>query len=188
MTMTDDDFKTRAEEIERLVQRITDLADGNARSIALDLLQALMDLHGSAMTRIVEVLSESGEAGRGSLAKLGSDPIICGLLVLYGIHPVPLEERVIKAIEKVRPQLHKHGGSVELIGVNEGVVRVSIQSSGHGCHSSPEALKDTLDQAIRETAPEVVEIIAEGVASGFVPINMIQPAIREEKEYEKSAA
>jgi Fe-S cluster biogenesis protein NfuA len=186
-TMDNTEFQTRTEEIERLVQRVTDLPDGEARSTALELLQAVMDLHGSVVNRIVEVLSES-EAGRTSLSKLGSDPLICGLLVLYGVHPVSLEERVGRAIEKVRPQLHKHGGSVELLQISDGVVRLSIQSSGQGCHSSPEALKQTLDQAIREAAPEVVEIIAEGLASGFVPITMIQSANHEEKEYEKSAA
>lgn len=190
--MNDSEFTARTAEIERLVERVSGLPEGEARTTALDLLQSLMDLYGSAMSRMVELLSDSGEAGRSSLAKVSSDPLICGLLVLYGIHPVALEDRVNSAIEKARPQLHKQGGSVTLIGLTDGVVRLSIQSSGHGCHSSPEALQNIVDQAIREAAPEVVEIVAEGVSSGFVPVNMIQPAVKEEvkeeKEYEKSAA
>ncbi len=143
---------------------------------------------------MVEVLNSS-EAGRASLAKLGSDPLVCGLLVLYGVHPVSLEDRVARAIENVRPQLRKHGGSVELIAIADAVVRVKIQSSGHGCGSSVEALKNTVEQAILEAAPEVVEVVVEGVpvsAAGFVPLNLIQPAIKaaikEEKTYEESAA
>ncbi len=189
--MNNDEFQARTEQIDRLVQRVTAFTDDDARTTSLELLQSMMDLHGAAMARIVELLSESGEAGRSSLAKLGSDPLICGLLVLYGIHPVALEERVSRAIEKVRPQLQKHGGSVELLEVADEVVRVKIQSSGNGCGSSADTLKSTVEQAILEAAPEIVAISVEAdepAASGFVPLNMIQPVSKEEMKYEKSAA
>lgn len=189
--MNDAEFQQHAEKIEQLVQRITAISDEDGRASALELMQSLMDLHGTGLTRIVEVLSESGEAGRSSLAKLGSDPLVCGLLVLYGVHPVPVNDRVAGAIEKVAPQLRKQNGKVELLDVKDGVVRVAIQTSGDGCHSSPEALKRTVEQAIREAAPEIVEVLAEGVtqsSTGFVPLNMIQSASSEEKKYEESTA
>ncbi len=103
------------------------LRDEEARTTALELLQSMMDLHGAVISRIVEVLNSS-EAGRASLAKLGCDPLVCGLLVLYGVHPVALEDRVARAVESVRPQLRKHGGSAELIAIADDVVRVKIQS------------------------------------------------------------
>ena len=188
--MTNNEFQNHAQQIETLVQRVTDLPDESARSTALELLQSLMDLHGTVVSRVVQLLSESGEAGRSSLAKLGNDPLICGMFVLYGVHPVTLQDRVVAAIEKVRPQVHKQASSVELLGIAAGVVRVKIQSSGNGCGSSPEKIKLAVEQAILEAAPEVVEIIAEGFpSSGFVPLNMIQTAATpEEKTYEESAA
>lgn len=117
--------------------------------------------------------------------------------MLYGVHPVPLEERIAGAIENLTPQLRKHSGSAELIGVSEGIVRAKLQSSGHGCGNSPDALRTMLEQAILEAAPEIVEVAVEGAATvntGFVPLNLIQPASaptdenKEEKQYEKSAA
>ncbi len=189
--MNNNEFQERTEQIDRLVQRVTGFADDDARTTALELLQSMMDLHGAAMARIVEMLSDSGEAGRSSLTKLGNDPLICGLLVLYGIHPVALEERVSRAIERVRPQLQKHGGSVDLVEVADEAVRIKIESSGHGCGSSADTLKSTVEQAILEAAPEVVAITAEGAESGtpgFVPLNMIQPVTKEEMKYEKSTA
>lgn len=183
--MNNSEFQARAGKIEQLVQRVSGLVDEDARALALELLQSLMDLHGAVVSRIVEVLAGSGEAGRTSLAKLGGDPLICGLLVLYGVHPVTLEDRVARAIDQVRPRLHKQGGSVELIGVAESTVRVKIESSGNAPGSSPDAFKRTVEQAILEAAPEVVEIIAEGApsaVSGFVPLNMIQPAIERGKQ------
>jgi Fe-S cluster biogenesis protein NfuA len=189
------EFQAHTERIEQLVQRVSSLADEEARTAALELLQSMMDLHAAGISRIVEMLN-SGEAGRASLAKLGSDPLVCGLLVLYGVHPVSLEDRVARAVENVRPQLRKHSGTAELIGITDDVVRVKIQSTGHGCGSSVDALKGTVEQAILEAAPEVVGVVVEGVpasATGFVPLNLIQPASvqpvsKQEKTYEESAA
>jgi Fe-S cluster biogenesis protein NfuA len=189
--MNNSEFQAHTEKIEQLVERVNGLPDADARTAALELLQSLMDLHGAVLARMVEVMGEAGEPGRALLADLGSDPLICGLLVLYGVHPADMETRVTRALEKIRPRLKKQGGEVELIGVADTVVRVKIQSSGQGCGSSPDALKQTVEQAIREAAPEVVEIVAEGGASansGFVPLNMIQPATKEGKAYEESAA
>lgn len=191
MSIAGIEFQAYTEQIERLVQRVTSLADEDARATALELLQSLMNLHGAVMGRIVEVLAGSGEAGRSALAKLGTDPLVCGLLVLYGIHPVAIEDRVAQALEKAGPRLRKQGGRVELLSVVEGVVTVKIHASGQGCGSPLEALKLTVQQAILEAAPEVVQIISEGVpssASGFVPLSSLQPATKEEQKYEKSAA
>jgi len=184
------EFQAHTEKLEALIQRVNALPDEDARATALELLQSTMDLHGAALGRIVEVLSD-GDAGRKSLAELGEDPLVCGLLVLYGVHPKPLEERVAAALEKVRPQLHKNGGGAELLEMAESTVRISIQSTGNGCHSSPDALRQVVEQAIREAAPEIAEIVADGVPAateGFVPLNTIQPARSEDKNYEESAA
>jgi Fe-S cluster biogenesis protein NfuA len=189
--MNNDEFQSYTGKIDRLVQRASSLADEDARATALELLQSVMDLHGAAMLRVVEILSDDGGAGRSALAKVGSDPLICGLLVLYGVHPVSLEDRVAHAVEQVRPKLQKQGGDLQLMGIDETAARISIQSSGAGCHSSPEALKEVAERAILEAAPELVEVIAEGVPSAktaFVPVDNIQPANPEGKRYEKSAA
>jgi len=176
--MTNGEFQAYAQQIERAVARVNELQEDGARTAALELMQSVMDLHGAALARIVEVLSESGDAGRNALAALGGDPLLCGLMVLYGVHPLSLEQRVQRAVEKVRPHVQKQGGKVELLDISDSLVRVLISSSGNGCHSSPDALKSTVEQAIREAAPEVIDFVAEGVASsgaGFVPVNMIQP-------------
>jgi hypothetical protein len=179
------EFQARAEQVERLVERINEVSDESSRKTARELLQSVMDLHAEGLARMVEMLSES-EAGRSSLVKLGSDPLICGLLVLYGVHPVPLEERVATAIDRVGPKLRKQRARVELVSIIDSVVRLKIERTGHGSQS--DVLTRMIEQVVREAAPEVVEIVFEGVIpSGFIPIEMIQAA-REEKEYEKSAA
>ena len=108
------------------------------------------------------------ESGHRSLKDLGSDPLVCGLLVLYGVHPVPFESRVAEALERVAPKLRKQSGSAELLGISENAVRIAVQGSGSGCHSSPDALKEMVEQAVREMAPEVTELVSTS-QNGLVP-------------------
>ncbi len=185
--MDNNEFETHTQRVERLLQRAKALPDEHARATALELLRAVMDLHGGALSRIVEVLSTS-EAHHASLSKLTGDPLICGLLVLYGIHPVPLAQRVTHAIENIRPQLQKQGVGVELLQIGDDAVRVSVKNRAHGLAAAPEQIRRAVEQAILESAPEVQQISIEGIApSGFIPLNQIQ-TVTKEKSYEESTA
>ncbi len=185
--MDNNDFQAHTQQVERLVQRVNALADERARATALELLQAVMDLHGAAMSRVVELLSGS-EAYRASLSKLATDPLVCGVLVLYGVHPLALPERIAQAIDKLRPQFDKHGASVELLEVADGAVRVKVQTRAHGLAASPERIRQAVEQCVLEAAPEVTRVSIEGLApSGFVPLNQLQ-TVTKEKAYEESPA
>jgi Fe-S cluster biogenesis protein NfuA len=73
---------------------------------------------------------------------------------------VPLERRVGEALAEVRPYLESHGGNVELLGVDAGVVRIQLQGSCSGCPSSAVTLKLAVEEAIHKAAPDVTEIVA----------------------------
>jgi Fe-S cluster biogenesis protein NfuA len=150
------------EQIEELVQRIEDLPDPHARTSALALVQALMDFHGEALDRLMEIVASQGEAGYSIFNKFSADELVSNLLLLYSLHPLPLEERVIEALDKVRPYLDSHGGNVELLSVGDGVVRLRLQGTCRGCPSSAETLKHAIESAILAAAPDVVSVEEEG--------------------------
>jgi len=178
--MNNSEFQAYTQRIERVLEEVSTLTDNRARSSATELMQSLMDLHGAAMSRMVDLLSE--EDSRISLSKIADDPLICGMLVLYGVHPLSLEDRVQHKIEELRPKLQKQGTSLELISTENDVVRIKVQRSHQDQHASG-AVQGTIEQAIREAAPEILEIVVEGMLpSGFVPLNMIQPAMKYEGE------
>ena len=163
------------EQIEELVQRIEDLPDPNARSSALALVQALMDFHGEALDRLMEVVASHGEPGYSIFNKFSADELVSNLLLLYGLHPLPLEERVAQALEKVRPHLDSHGGNVELLSITDGVVRLRLEGTCRGCPSSAETLKLAIESAIYAAAPDVVSIEAEGALTE-TPKGLVQIA------------
>ena len=163
------------EQIEELVQRIEDLPDPNARSSALALVQALMDFHGEALDRLMEVVASRGEPGYSIFNKFSADELVSNLLLLYGLHPLPLEERIAQALEKVRPHLDSHGGNVELLSITDGVVRLRLEGTCRGCPSSAETLKLAIESAIYAAAPDVVSIEAEGALTE-TPKGLVQIA------------
>ena len=56
------------------------------------------------------------------------------VLLLYGLHPHPIETRVRQALDKVRPYLDSHGGNVELLSVNDGVVNCAWKEVARVVH------------------------------------------------------
>jgi Fe-S cluster biogenesis protein NfuA len=108
------------------------------------------------------------------------DDLVSSLLLLHNLHPLDLSTRVGLALDKVRPALAAHGGSVQLLAVfPDGVVRLRLDGSCHGCPSSAATLQSTIEQAILAKAPDVTAIHVEGVmppagqGAGFVPIERL---------------
>jgi len=132
------------DEVERL--------DPHARDTATELAQALLELHGEGLAKIVPRCE----------ALPVEDELVTHLLVLHGLHPVPLDERVRGALDGVRPFLAQHGGDVELLGIEEGVVRLRLLGACHGCPSSSITLRQGVEEAIQRAAPDVERIEAEG--------------------------
>ena len=148
-----------AERIEALLEEVERLPDPAARETALELVQGLLDLYGEGLARIVDHVAEHDD---GTLAGvLAGDEIVAHLLLLHGLHPVPLGRRVEAALEQVRPYLESHRGNVELLGVEEGVVRLRMEGSCSGCPSSAVTLKVAIEEAIQKAAPDVRDIVAE---------------------------
>lgn len=176
--MADDkDFRDQIQRIGGLVQEVETIADPAVRATTKVLLQSLMDLHGAAIERAMEIVSEAGDQGMEITDRLARDPMVSSILVLYGLHPEELDTRVLRAIEKVRPQLRKQGAEVEVLELHEGVVRLRVQVGEHSCGSTAKTVRATLEGAIYDAAPDINLLTLEGldgqVASGFVALEKL---------------
>ncbi len=76
---------------------------------------------------------------------------------------MPLEERVIEALDSMRPYMATHGGTVELLGVEDGVARLRLGGSCKGCPSSAATLEFAIKEAIDVAAPDLLGLEVEGV-------------------------
>jgi Fe-S cluster biogenesis protein NfuA len=159
----DPEVRRRIERLESLINDVGRLPDPAAREQAREMVQTLLDFHGAAVARLLERVASMGEPGRACITACAADELVSSLLLLYGLHPVDLEVRVQQALERVRPYLRSHGGNVELVSVKDGVIRLRMDGSCHGCPSSALTLKLAIEEAIYAAAPDVAAIEVEGV-------------------------
>jgi Fe-S cluster biogenesis protein NfuA/nitrite reductase/ring-hydroxylating ferredoxin subunit len=154
--------------VERLLGELDAIPDARARATATELVQALLVLYGEGLRRIVDAVADPDRDGELASA-LAGDELVGHLLLVHGLHPVPVEARVQGALDGVRPYLESHGGAVELVAVKNGVVRLRLDGSCSGCPSSAMTLKLAIEKAIHEAAPDVDEVVAEGSGEGASP-------------------
>lgn len=66
-----------------------------------------------------------------------------------------MKEKVQAAIEKIRPMLQADGGDVELVSVEDGIVKVKLKGACAGCPMSQMTLKNGIERALKQQIPEV---------------------------------
>jgi Fe-S cluster biogenesis protein NfuA len=69
-----------------------------------------------------------------------------------------MEEQVQEVINKIRPSLQADGGDVELVEVEDGVVKVRLQGACAGCPMSQMTLKNGIERILKQEIPEVKSV------------------------------
>lgn len=163
-------LQDRITRIEKLIQAIEEMPDETARKQTRELVQALLELHGTGLNRVLEVIFESGPDGQQVINQLGDDTLVSNLLLLHGLHPLDLETRVRRALEEVKPRLGQHGGSVQLLAITpEGLVRLQLEGNCEGCPSSRLTLKFSIEEALYTAAPDITALEVTGLVEEHAP-------------------
>lgn len=136
------DFDRALAELETLIGTLEH--EGDER--ALLLLQLVDALHRPGVERL---------AG-GDL----EHPHARALLALYDLLPVDEPAAVEAALDEVRPYIRSHGGEVELLDVEEGVVHVRLAGACVGCAGSAMTLRRGIEEALRAHVPGFRELVA----------------------------
>jgi len=156
------DVGTRVEELLGALR--TGSAKDPART-ADELVRLLVGLYGDGLGHIVAALAEQGPPGAAMLDRLTEDPLVESLLLLHDLHPLDVDARVQRALDRVRPYLGSHAGGVEYLGVTDGVARLRLEGSCHGCPSSTATVELAITGAVKDAAPEVDDVVVEGMTA-----------------------
>ncbi|PWI57753.1 NifU family protein [Sulfoacidibacillus thermotolerans] len=69
-------------------------------------------------------------------------------------------EQVKDVIERLRPALQSDGGDVELVSVEDGIVTLHLTGACSGCPMSTMTLKMGIERAIKQSIPEILDVVA----------------------------
>ena len=103
------EFQEKMRKLGTLVGELDQMPGGGSKVATRELVQLLMEVHRTGLERIMELVFDSGkeQAGAAAINRLGQDPIVRNLLLLYSLHPDDLETRVLQALEAVKGRLRK---------------------------------------------------------------------------------
>jgi Fe-S cluster biogenesis protein NfuA/nitrite reductase/ring-hydroxylating ferredoxin subunit len=167
--------------VQKVSARVEELLDalkaggfGGAAPAAEELVGLLVGLYGDGLTQIVTILAESGSDGAAMLTRLGDDPLVESLLLLHGLHPLDVDARIQRALDRVRPYLGSHAGGVEYLGVVAGVATLKLEGSCSGCPSSTVTVQLAIEGAVLDAAPEVTSVVVEGMTPAPLAPTLLQ--------------
>lgn len=69
-----------------------------------------------------------------------------------------IEKKVQKALDEIRPNIQRDGGDIELVAIQNGVVRVKLQGHCVGCPMSAMTLKQGVETHLKRRVPEVLKV------------------------------
>jgi len=138
---------------------------------------AIEDFHREALRRLLRALKDHPDVAERLRAAV-SDRVVYGVLRFHGLLKAPLDERVQRALDEIRPAMQKHGGDVELVAIRmPDTVEVRLTGACHGCPASGQTLTEGVEKSIRQHCPEIVHInqVSRGPAQASNGVHFISP-------------
>ncbi len=138
---------------------------GRTAELALEAVEMLTEVYGEALARVTDLAAD----GTRALDRLTDDELLRHLLLLHHIHPDPLDRRVARAVDDLRPQLRAHGAEIAFVRVQDEVARISLSASSCGGGA---ALRDLVREQVLTFAPELaaVDVVAPVPAPALIPL------------------
>lgn len=71
-----------------------------------------------------------------------------------------MREKVEEVLGRIRPNLWADGGDVELIEVNEGIIKLRLTGACGGCPMATLTLKNGIERILKAEIPGVKEVVS----------------------------
>jgi Fe-S cluster biogenesis protein NfuA/nitrite reductase/ring-hydroxylating ferredoxin subunit len=159
----EDELAAEGKRVQEWVEKIQAMPDPATRRMLQSCLEAVLGFYGHGLSRILQIIEETGGEGGQVRSALLRDTGVTGLLLIHGLHPIPLEIRLGDALDKVRPYMKSHGGDVELLSLEDDFARLRLKGHCETCPSSTVTLELAVRHAIEEACPDLAGFEVEGM-------------------------
>lgn len=141
------------------LERMEGIEDEKTREEVFALLEGIDVLHRQALGRLLELVGNLG--GQQVVGRISQDPVVRTLLEMYDLPEADERTQVERALEGVYPYFQSHGGKLDVLGVENGRVRVRLSGSCEGCPGTATTLQRVVEEALREGFPGFRGLVAE---------------------------
>lgn len=142
--------------LEELIEDLQEL-DEPVRAQVFDLMDGIDALHRMALSHLGNAVEDRG-VDPGALRE--DHPAIAWLFDAYA---VGVDERAAadRALDDIRPYIHGHGGEVDVLDVEDGVVHLRLTGACSGCTASDVTLTEGIEEALRAGFPGFVSVVVD---------------------------
>jgi hypothetical protein len=178
--MSTDDERLRAEslEIETLLGEIQSLVPAPAWQRVEGVLSRLSRLYGAGLARVLAHARAAGVAPRFD-DLVCDDDLVASLLVLHGLHPRSVEQRVQKAIALARSELGLADEELVIVRVEGGRVELQTNQPLGGGAMASRVAEGAIRRVIESVAPEVMDVQFQSTVPTRDP-SLVQLRVRRE--------
>ncbi len=149
--VTDQEYAAGAQRFGELIEEFEVLPLPEVREKVFELLKAVDVIHRAGLSRLAGFLQAAGQEQL--LEEAAQDETVRTLLLLYDLLPGDELTQAEAALEAIRPYMHSHGGEVEVLGVEDGMVHLRLAGACHGCAGSTLTLRRGIQAALRDGFP-----------------------------------
>lgn len=71
-----------------------------------------------------------------------------------------MKEKVEQALNTIRPALQADGGDIQLVSIEDGVVKVHLTGACGGCPMSAMTMTQGVERTIKNVVPQVKKVLA----------------------------
>jgi Fe-S cluster biogenesis protein NfuA len=141
--------------IQGLIEQVEAFPNPAAQALMHECIGSLLAMYGEGLGRVINLLNDSDATAQDAFAKLLKDPLFRSLLLIHGLHPLSLEQRLAHALDTVRPYMQSHGGNVEVIELNGEFAKLRLIGACKTCPSSRMTLELAVRKALEEHCPDL---------------------------------
>jgi hypothetical protein len=175
----DEQLRSESTEIENLLAQIKSLVPGPAWQRVESVIGRIVRLYGAGLAHSLEHALAAGAAKTELAERIAGDDLLGSLLLLHGLHPLPIEERVRRAVVNARAELGLAADELELAGVHEGRVELRATPALGGGAMASRVAEAAIRRLVESVAPEATAIEIVGIPPPPDP-GLVQLRVRRE--------